>query len=100
MAWLSNADQDRLPLSRLNTCRSDRSRLGFIPRFGTASRYEGGAGMAFFLLQVASNSSGTIPRARCLHTTHEAEEHAAASARRGPHYSSRAGILRLSSYCF
>src|SRR6266850_8053341 len=100
MAWLSNADQDRLPLSRLNTCSADRSRLGFIPRFSTASRHEGSAGMAFFLLQVASNSSGTIPRARYLHTTHEAEEYAAASARRGPHHSSGAGILRLSFHCF
>src|SRR5258705_9923204 len=95
LAWISDANQDRLPLSRLNSCCADRFGFSIVSRPSTAGRYEGSAGMAFLLLQVSANRSRPVPRARCLHSTDEVEKHFAPSARRGFDYPPGPRVLRL-----
>src|SRR3954452_18157974 len=99
MARLSDADQSRFPLPRLNSGSADRPRPCPLPRSGTA--HPGPAppwhsGVAELLLQRPDDRTRTLSRARSVHSIDEVEEHAAALKRRGTNYAPRIGILRLS----
>src|SRR5712692_1227420 len=98
MARLSDADQSRLPLSRLDSRRAHRARPGALPGPGAAHtgtpplRHPG---MAELLLQESDDRAGTVSRTRSVHPTHEAEEHFAPPKGRRVDHASRVGILRL-----
>jgi myo-inositol-1-phosphate synthase len=81
LARLSDADQDRLSLSRFDSGCADRSRPCSLFRSRSARRNEGCAGVALFLLQVSANCARLVSRARHLHSVDETQEHAAALAR-------------------
>src|SRR5437879_1032226 len=53
------------------------------------------SGVAQLLLQITDDSAEAVPRARPLHSIHEAEEHPAVDEGRGPHHPPRPGVLRL-----
>src|SRR5947209_3184283 len=99
MAWLSDADQSRFPLPRLDPGSANRPRPCPLPRSCTAHtgtappRY---SGVAELLLQSPDDRTRTLSRARSLHPIDEVEEHAAAPERRGADYAPGIGILRLS----
>src|SRR5205807_8133434 len=96
--WLSrlpDADQSRLPVSRLDPCRADCVGPSFVPRLGATRGNARHSGMAELLLQVAHDRAGAVSRTRLVHPVHEAEEHAALDDGRGFDYAPGAGILRL-----
>src|SRR5690242_8265781 len=95
MARLSDADQNRFPLPGLDPRGADRAGSGVVygPRPAVGDAWN--TGMAIVLLQSADDGPGTLSRARHLHPTDEAKEHASMDARRRPDYPSRHGVLRL-----
>src|SRR5579859_6533691 len=102
MARLSNADQSRFPVPRLDSGGADRARSGAFPRPRTAharTAPPGNSGMAELLLQVADDGTGAVSGTRFVYPVDEAEEHAAALKGRGADYAFGAGILRLESAC-
>src|SRR5271169_2494113 len=98
MARLSDADQGRFPVPRLNFGGTHRSRFGVVPRFGEAlsgaarHRYPG---VAELLLQVSDDGAWAVSRARSVHPVDEAEEHAAPPHGRRDDHAPGAGVLRL-----
>src|SRR5881394_4602513 len=56
--------------------------------------------MAVVLFQITHDGAGSLSRTRRLHPVDEAQEHVEASARRGPDYSSRSRVLRLTKPAF
>src|SRR5690349_652552 len=99
MARLPHADQGRFPVPRLDSGRAAGPRSGPVPRPGPAhsgTEAHRHSGVAELLLQVPAERAGTLSRARPVHSVDEAEEHASAYPGRGPDYTPRAGILRLS----
>src|SRR6266446_2358422 len=98
MARLSNADQSRLPLSRLDPRRAHRTRSHTLPRSRPANAGTTPArhsGMAELLLQVSHDRARAVSRARSVHPTDEAEEYAAAFEGRRTDHALGIGILRL-----
>ncbi len=77
VAGLPDADQDQLPLPRLDPGRAGRPRPAPLPRPGAARRDVEHPGVAELLLQEPDDGAGPVPRARSLHPADEAEEHAA-----------------------
>src|SRR3954447_9629703 len=95
MAGLSDADQDRFPVSRFDSRGTYRAGSGVVLRSRSAGGNAWNSGMALILLQGANDGSGTLSRARHFHSADETEEYVAVDARRGPHHASRPRILRL-----
>src|SRR3712207_5064244 len=90
---LPDADQDQLPLPRLDPRRADRARLRALLRLRPACRDEGDPGVAVVLLQEPDGGSGPAARARSVHPADEAEEHAPPSHGRGADHTPRARVL-------
>src|SRR5215831_10476290 len=95
MAELSDADQSGLSLPRFDSRRSDRAGPGDFPGPGAARRLPRHSGMAQFLLQVTDDQRRALPRARPVHSIHEAEKYAALDDGRRPDHPPGPGILRL-----
>src|SRR5256885_17015127 len=98
MARLSDADQSRLPLSRLDSRGANRTRPRALPRSGAANAGTsppGNSGMAELLLQVADDCTRTVSRTRSVHSADEVEEHTAPFERRRADHALGVGILRL-----
>src|SRR5512143_787472 len=98
MARLSDADQGRFPLPRLDSGGADRARSSAV--YGSCAAYAGVAtagnsGMVKLLLQVPDDRARALSRARSVHPVDEAEEHAAALEGRGADYAFGVGVLRL-----
>ena len=98
LARLPDADQGERPLPRLHPGRSHGAGPGALygprptlPRPGK----NGNSGMAVVLFQEPDVRSEPVSGARRLHPTHEAQEHAAALARRGIDHAPGSGVLRL-----
>src|SRR5665213_745942 len=96
MAWLSDADQNRLSLPRLDSRGAAGARSGPVHGSGAALRYEGNSGVALFLLQGAHDSARSLPGARHFHPADEAQEYAALDERQKSDHAPRSRILRLS----
>src|SRR6266511_2828455 len=77
MARLSDADQSRLPLPRLDSRRADRARSGALLRSRGPRRAVRHSGMAVVLLQEPAIRRRPLRRARPLHSADEAQEHVA-----------------------
>src|SRR4051812_20582218 len=56
--------------------------------------------MAVVLFQITHDGAGSLSRTRRLHPVDETQEYVEASARRGPDYSSRSRVLRLTKPAF
>src|SRR5215471_5125770 len=95
MAELSDADQSGLSLPRFDSRRSDRAGPGDFPGSGAARRLPRHSGMAQLLLQVTDDQRRALPRARPVHSIHEAEKYAALDDGRRPDHALGPGILRL-----
>src|SRR5579871_595549 len=100
MARLSDADQSRLSLSRLNPGGAHRARSCVIARSGEAllrSPRPRHSGVAELLFQVSDDRPGTVSRARLVYSADEAEEHTASPEGRRTDHAPGAGVLRLDS---
>src|ERR1700730_8996606 len=98
MARLSDADQSRFPVPRLDPGRADRTRPGAADGSRETLHSIAGAGnsgVVKLLLQVSYVGTGPLSRARSVHSVDEAEEHPAALEGRGTDHASGAGVLRL-----
>src|SRR5262249_24318433 len=95
MAWVPDADQDRFSLPRLDLGCAAGVGLSPFSRPGAACGHEGNPGVAVVLLQESDVRSGALSRTRPLHSTDEAEEHAALPAWRGADHPPRGRVLRV-----
>ena len=98
--WMGypDADQDQLPLPRLDPRRADRPRPRPLQRPRPPCGNEGDPGVALVLLQEPDARSGALPGARSLHPADEAQEHAALDEGRGADHPPRHRVLRLVSH--
>src|SRR5690349_24116798 len=94
MARLSDADQGRLPVSRLHSRRSHRSGPGAVLRPRAAGRTLRDPGVAFLLLQESADRPWPLPRARSVHPAHQAQEHPPLAHGRGADHPPRHRVLR------
>src|ERR1017187_9583260 len=98
MARLSDADQGRFSLPRLDSGGPAGAGHRAVPRLGSAFQPVAGnrhSGVDELLLQVSDDRSGALPRARSVHPIDQDEEHAAPPPGRGTDHPPRTGILRL-----
>src|SRR2546422_8139247 len=94
MARLSDADQGRFPVPRLDPRRADRPRPGPVLRPGVAGAALGDPGVAVVLLQEPADGPGAVSGARFVHPAHQAQEHAALVDGRGANHPPRHRVLR------
>src|SRR5260370_40043606 len=94
MARLSDADQGRLPVARLDSRGADRARPGAVLRPGPAGPAGRHPGVAVVLLEEPSHRSRALPGARPVHPTDEVEEHPALAQGRRADHPPRHRVLR------
>src|SRR5579885_3203492 len=97
MARLSDADQDQLPVPRLDPGRTAGAGPGAVPGFGPSRRPARNPGMVVVLLQGPHARARHLSRARHFHPANEAQEHFALDARRRADHPFGPGILRLTA---
>ena len=95
MARLSDADQGRFPLPRLDPRGAAGARPGALLRPGAALRSLGDPGVALVLLQEPPVRAGPVSGARPLHPADQAQEHAALADGRGADHPPRHRVLRI-----
>src|SRR5208283_361271 len=100
MAGLSDADQGRFPVPRLDSGGAAGARPGAAAGpgeavIGTADHRH--PRVAELLLQIADDAARALSRARFVHPVDEAEEHHAPPHGRGDDHPLGPGVLRLGS---
>src|SRR5579859_447992 len=93
MARLPDADEDQLPLPRLDPRGPHCARLGAPARPGAALGSLEHAGVAELLLQESDDVPGRPAGARSVHAAHEPEERATRAHGGGFEPARRAGVL-------
>src|SRR2546430_17297010 len=89
-----DANQGGLLMPGFHFGCADRARPRAVPRPSATRGYARYSGMAQLLLQVADVRAGAIPRARPVHSVHEAEDHASVDEGRELNHPPRQGGLR------
>jgi len=95
VARLPDADQDRLPVPRLDPRGADRPRPRPVPRPRQARRLLGHPGVAVVLLQEPDDQARPLPGARPVHPADEVEEHPPLHGRRGADHPPGRRLLRV-----
>src|ERR1700678_1737007 len=95
MVGLSDADQNQLPLPRLDFSRAAGARYHAVYGPRAARRYARRAGMALLLFQGADDGPRPLSGARYFHPVDETEKYASLDEGRAIDHASRPRILRL-----